>query len=179
MSGCTRPCFLGEKPALRLPFEVEREERDDGYPKLVSLRSEVHANKCCAPRELDALEAHTSFLLKFGLALAEIGWEPLPSGASLLKTHGKGCASVRWRCSGIGAWMHFLVRTCVRCGSSVFGLCRRPPIQPEMVSIIMAPVCRLTFDLSGPWRTAKPAGTGPLEGRVRRRTGSGATAFFG
>ena len=27
-------------------------------------------------------------------------------------------------------------------------------------------VCGLTFDLSGPWRTAKPAGTGPLEGRV-------------
>ena len=24
----------------------------------------------------------------------------------------------------------------------------------------------LTFDLSGPWRTAKPAGTGPLEGKV-------------
>ena len=29
----------------------------------------------------------------------------------------------------------------------------------------------LTFDLSGPWRTAKPAGTGPLEGRVRPLSG--------
>ena len=27
---------------------------------------------------------------------------------------------------------------------------------------------RLTFDLSGPRQTAKPAGVGPLEGRVRR-----------
>jgi hypothetical protein len=80
MSGGTHPRFLGERSALRLPFEVEREERDDGYPKLVSLGSEVHANECRTPRELDALEAHTSILLKFEVVLAEIGWVLCPVG---------------------------------------------------------------------------------------------------
>jgi hypothetical protein len=78
--GYRRPRFLGERPALRLPFEVEREEWDDGDPELVSLRSEVHADECCTPRELNALEAHTFFLLKFGLALADIGWVLCPVG---------------------------------------------------------------------------------------------------
>ena len=38
-----------------------------------------------------------------------------------------------------------------------------------MKAEVVLELWRLTFDLSGPCRTAKPAGTGPLEGVVRQR----------
>jgi hypothetical protein len=69
--------------ALRLLLKVEREERHDGYPKLVSFRSQVQANEGCTPRELNAFEAHTSILLKMsGLVSVEIGRRPYPAPVS-------------------------------------------------------------------------------------------------
>lgn len=89
-SGMARPlerasalALPGREPALRRLFKVEREERDNGYPKLVSSRCEVRANECGTPRELNASEAHTFFLRKSDLAWWRSA-DPLPCGASVL-----------------------------------------------------------------------------------------------
>ena len=51
---------LGVALTARLTFlKVQREERQDGYPKLVPLRGEVQPNEGRTPRELNSFKFHT------------------------------------------------------------------------------------------------------------------------
>ena len=92
--------FLRQKRALCL-LEVQREERDDGHPQLVAFRSEVQANECCTPRELNALEAHMSFFLKMSAsAFVQIGWVSLSGTRVIAQVAGREPGI----CKGVLCW---------------------------------------------------------------------------
>ena len=64
-------------------FEVQREEGQDGYPKLVSLRGEVQPNEGCAPRELNAFKSHTLALQRNYMPFGRKRLTPSPPAESL------------------------------------------------------------------------------------------------